>query len=71
MLPSVIRSADSAALGYSPITNALLQVSESSTTPAVEPITPLPEPPAADPLKVALVERLCEDPRFSPGGSLG
>ena len=57
------------ALGYSPITYALLQVSESSTTPAVEPITPLPEPPAADPLRVALGERLFEDPRLSRGNT--
>jgi cytochrome c peroxidase len=57
------------ALGYSPITNALLQVSESSTTSAVEPITRIPEPPAADPLKVALGERLFEDPRLSRGNA--
>jgi cytochrome c peroxidase len=55
------------ALGYSPITYPLLQVSESSTTPAEEPITPVPEPPAADPLKVALGERLFGDPRLSRG----
>jgi cytochrome c peroxidase len=55
------------ALGYSPITHALLQVSESSTAPTVEPITPVPEPPAANPLKVALGERLFEDPRLSRG----
>jgi cytochrome c peroxidase len=57
------------ALGYSPITHALLQVSESSTAPAVEPITPVPEPPAADPLKVALGERLFGDPRLSGGNT--
>jgi cytochrome c peroxidase len=57
------------AFGYSPITNALLQVSESSTTPALEPITPLPEPPAGAPLKVALGERLFEDPRLSRGNT--
>jgi cytochrome c peroxidase len=56
-------------LGYSPITHALLQVSESSTTPAVEPITPVPEPPPADPLKVALGERLFGDPRLSRGNT--
>jgi cytochrome c peroxidase len=57
------------ALGYSPITHALLQVSESSTAPSVEPITPVPEPPAADPLKVALGERLFGDPRLSRGNT--
>jgi cytochrome c peroxidase len=54
------------ALGYPPVTRALSQVSQSSTaTPAEEPITPVPEPPAADPLKVALGERLFGDPRLS------
>jgi cytochrome c peroxidase len=57
------------ALCYSPITHALLQVSESSTTPAVEPITPVPEPPAADPLKIAIGERLFGDPRLSRGNT--
>jgi len=55
------------ALGYSPVAVALLHVSDSSTTPAEEPITPIPEPPAADPLKVALGERLFTDPRLSRG----
>jgi len=54
------------ALGCSPITHAL-QVSESSTT--VEPITPIPEPPASNPLKVALGERLFGDPRLSRGNT--
>jgi cytochrome c peroxidase len=57
------------ALGYSPITHALLQVSQSSTTRTEEPITPVPEPPAADPLKVALGERLFGDPRLSRGNT--
>lgn len=56
-------------LGYSPITHALLQVSESSTVPAVEPITRVPGPPAAEPLKVALGERLFGDPRLSRGNA--
>lgn len=56
-------------LGYSTIARALLQVSESITTPAAEPITPVPEPPAADPLKVALGERLFGDPRLSRGNA--
>jgi cytochrome c peroxidase len=57
------------ALGYSPVALARLQVTESSTTPVVEPITPVPEPPAADPLKVALGERLFADPRLSRGNT--
>ena len=57
------------ALCYSPITHALLQVSESSATPAVEPITRVPEPPAVDPLRVALGERLFQDPRLSRGNT--
>jgi cytochrome c peroxidase len=56
-------------LGYSPVTLAQLQATETSATPAVEPITPVPEPPAADPLKVALGERLFEDPRLSRGNT--
>jgi cytochrome c peroxidase len=57
------------ALCYSPIAHALLQVSESSATPAVEPITRVPEPPAVDPLRVALGERLFQDPRLSRGNT--
>ena len=53
------------ALGYSPVTLAQLQATESSATSAPEPITPVPAPPPADPLKVALGERLFEDPRLS------
>src|SRR6266481_9424384 len=34
-----------------------------------EPITPVPLPPAADPLKLALGERLFADPRLSRDGS--
>jgi cytochrome c peroxidase len=34
-----------------------------------EPITPIPEPPAANPLRVALGERLFADPRLSRDGS--
>jgi len=56
-------------LGYSPVTLTQLQATETSATPAVEPITPVPEPPAADPLKVALGERLFEDPRLSRGNT--
>lgn len=52
------------ALGHSPVL-AQLQATQSSGTPAPEPITPVPGPPAADPLKVALGERLFADPRLS------
>jgi len=53
------------ALGYSPVTIAQLRAAESTATPALEPITPVPAPPAADPLKLALGERLFADPRLS------
>jgi cytochrome c peroxidase len=53
------------ALGYSPITLAQLQATRVSATPGLEPITPIPALPAADPLKVALGERLFGDPRLS------
>jgi len=53
------------ALGYSPITLAQLQTTRAGATPSLEPITPIPAPPAADPLKVALGERLFGDPRLS------
>jgi len=53
------------AFGASPITLAQLPGTESSATSASEPITPIPGPPAADPLKVALGERLFRDPRLS------
>jgi cytochrome c peroxidase len=53
------------ALGYSPVTLAQLQANESSAAPASEPITPVPGPPAAAPLKVALGERLFSDSRLS------
>jgi cytochrome c peroxidase len=52
------------ALGHSPVL-AQLQATQASGTPAPEPITPVPGPPAADPLKVALGERLFADPRLS------
>ena len=52
------------ALGYAPVPLAQMLATESSAS-ALEPITPVPEPPAADPLKVALGELLFEDPRLS------
>jgi cytochrome c peroxidase len=51
-------------LAYSPVL-AQLRPTESSAMTASEPITPVPGPPAADPLKVALGERLFADPRLS------
>jgi cytochrome c peroxidase len=53
------------ALGCASITRAVEQSANSSTPPAEEPITAIPEPPAADPLKVALGERLFGDFRLS------
>jgi cytochrome c peroxidase len=38
--------------------------------PSEEPITPIPQPPSADPLKVALGERLFADRRLSHDGTL-
>jgi len=38
--------------------------------PEQEPITPIPPPPAADPLKLAIGERLFSDTRLSAGGNL-
>jgi cytochrome c peroxidase len=52
-------------LACSPATLAQLQATATSATPDSEPITPVPDPPAADPLKVALGERLFRDPRLS------
>jgi cytochrome c peroxidase len=53
------------AFGYAPITCAVLHLSHSSTDRAEEPITPVPEPPAVDPMKAALGERLFGDVRLS------
>src|SRR5882762_5673400 len=52
------------ALGYSPIISAQSQRSNFTAT-AEEPITAIPQPPAADPLKVALGEHLFSDSRLS------
>jgi cytochrome c peroxidase len=41
------------------------QTSSSKRPADQEPITPIPPPPAADPLKLALGERLFDDPRLS------
>ena len=53
---------------------ALPPAPDTSVPPAAhpaepEPITPIPEPPAADPLKLALGEWLFNDPRVSPDGT--
>jgi hypothetical protein len=45
------------------------QPPKSNSTIADEPITPIPEPPAIDPLKVKLGERLFGDPRLSHDNS--
>ncbi len=46
-----------------------LKLLETSPTADQEPITPIPLPPAADPLKLALGERLFTDTRLSAGGN--
>ena len=46
-----------------------MQPPESNSTVAEEPITPIPEPPAIDPLKIKLGERLFGDPRLSHDNS--
>jgi cytochrome c peroxidase len=42
--------------------------SEANSAADQEPITPIPSPPAADPLKIALGARLFADPRMSANG---
>ena len=57
-------------LQLSPVTpQSLVQPAESNSTVAEEPITPIPEPPAIDPLKTKLGERLFGDPRLSHDNS--
>jgi cytochrome c peroxidase len=57
-------------LQLSPATSqSLVQPPESNSTVAEEPITPIPEPPAIDPLKIKLGERLFGDPRLSHDNS--
>src|ERR1700681_1055138 len=57
-------------LHLSPVTSqSLMQPPESNSTGAEEPITPIPEPPAIDPLKIKLGERLFGDPRLSHDNS--
>jgi cytochrome c peroxidase len=48
---------------------SLDQPLESNSTAAEEPITPVPEPPTTDPLKIRLGERLFSDPRLSHDNS--
>jgi cytochrome c peroxidase len=55
------------------IAQTLPRPPESPSAKAVtdqEPITPIPQPPAADPLKLALGEHLYNDPRLSGNGKL-
>ena len=54
-----------AAIAQPPPDFGLLQASRLAEQ---EPITPIPSPPTADPLKLALGERLFGDPRLSSGG---
>src|SRR3979409_1029570 len=57
-------------LQLSPATSqSLVQPPESDTNVSEEPITPIPEPPAIDPLKIKLGERLFGDPRLSHDNS--
>ncbi len=46
------------------------QASDATPLADQEPITPIPSPPAADPRKLALGERLFGDPRLSGDGKL-
>jgi cytochrome c peroxidase len=48
---------------------SLEQPLESNSTVAEEPITPIPQPPTTDPLKIKLGERLFGDPRLSHDNS--
>jgi cytochrome c peroxidase len=47
-----------------------LKASDAKPSADQEPITPIPSPPAADPRKLALGERLFNDPRLSGDGTL-
>src|SRR5260370_12266150 len=48
---------------------SLEQPLESNSNVAEEPITPIPDPPTIDPLKIKLGERLFGDPRLSHDNS--
>src|ERR1700720_4900251 len=57
-------------LQLSPATSqSLVQPPDSNSPVAEEPITPIPEPRAIDPLKIKLGERLFGDPRLSHDNS--
>ena len=57
-------------LELSPASSQLIeQPPEPSSTVGEEPITPIPQPPAIDPLKIKLGERLFGDPRLSHDNS--
>src|SRR5882672_8932696 len=56
-------------LQLSPAPSLSLEQPESNSTIAEEPITPIPEPPTIDPLKIKLGERLFGDPRLSHDNS--
>jgi cytochrome c peroxidase len=57
-------AADKAAAASSSSPNA-----DSAALPEDEPITPIPEPPAADPRKIAIGRDLFDDPRLSHDGT--
>src|SRR3979411_2501378 len=52
-----------------PTSTSPRQPPETNSTVAEEPITPIPEPPAIDPLKIKLGEHLFGDPRLSHDNS--
>ena len=59
-----------AGLQHSPaLSQAVEQPAETDSVALEEPITPIPVPPALDPLKVKLGERLFRDPRLSRDNS--
>jgi cytochrome c peroxidase len=56
-------------LQLSPAPSLSLEQPPENSTIAEEPITPIPEPPTIDPLKIKLGERLFGDPRLSHDNS--
>ncbi|HEY3031670.1 MAG TPA: cytochrome c peroxidase [Bradyrhizobium sp.] len=56
-------------LQFSPASSGPLEQAQDWNNLAEEPITPVPEPPAIDPLKIRLGERLFGDPRLSHDNS--
>ena len=56
-------------LQISPAPSASFEQAQDWNSLAEEPITPVPEPPSIDPLKIRLGERLFGDPRLSHDNS--